>query len=136
MIIMEIEINEDGYVLNNGIHDAEIIDINVSNQSENVIATLVCKSEKGELFTFRFQGICVLNVSLFVQQNVIRDLIVKKYMDAEDDLKDIADLETYSFYKVNDLNNKIKNGEFTLARFVPSVGADVIIICKDVILNG
>lgn len=133
---LEIKIDEHGNVLNAGIHDAEIIDLNVSGKGESAKASLVCKSEAGEIFTFNFHGLYLCNLSLFMSQNVILDVIFFQNRDAESALKEILDLETHSFYKYNELNDKIKRGEIALVRFVPSVGADVTIICNSVSLNG
>lgn len=128
----EIKLSSNGVVINEGVHDAAIIDVKLSGEDENVNAIISCRSEKGEVFNFKFSAVRLFDLSFFGSQNVIRDFLVLTNVDAEDFVRDLKDLEKYTFEKYANLSNLVKQGSLIFARFAPAVGAQITIICKNV----
>lgn len=129
---MQLELDTDGTLLNKGIHDSTIIDVKISGDQ----ATVSCVSEQDQLHLFNFTGVKLFDVRFYGNQNVIRDVLVFNKIDAESDLKGLPDLEKYTFFNISDVNKKIMLGELTLVWFAPSNGAQIVILCSTVTLEG
>lgn len=124
----ELKIGADGNILNNGIHDASIIEAKVSGEGRNVQLTIKLKSEQSEYFNLSVDGVKFLNINFFGTQNIVADIFIFNKVDAMFELKKIIDLEKYTFEKYDSLNALIKKGDLVLVKIIPSVGGDFAIV--------
>ena len=60
------------------------------------------------------------------------DLYVITGMDASELVRSIPQLEVYSYLKYDSVIADIKNRKLTLVSIVPSVGADIMCLCRSV----
>lgn len=125
-------LNADGLVSNEGVHDASIIDVNVNGVGDKMSALILCKAEDGTKISFSLKGLRLFSMEFYGPQNVINDVLVVSKTDASSELKEFKDLEKFTFEKYDKLNKAILKGELSFVRLIPSVGAEIIALCKDV----
>ncbi|AZZ36489.1 hypothetical protein CIK05_06720 [Bdellovibrio sp. qaytius] len=129
---IEIEVNSNSYIVNSGLHDATIENINVNCVENSKRVSVECRAEDGRLFTLDFNDVVFFDINFLGRQNVIRDITVLSKKSAKKFLSEISNLESYTFHKIDDLELEIISGELTFVQFSASVGADLRIICKKI----
>lgn len=127
--LQEVELNSNNEVINQGIHDAAIVDVKVNGEGKDVLASITCRPEVGNPFVFKFSGVLIFNVNFYGRQNIILDMYLFKNQDVLSELKKIPELSR--MWDFEDLNRKIQDENLTLISIVPSNGAELAIVCKE-----
>lgn len=125
-------LNTEGAVTNESVHDARIVDVNVKGVGDKMSALILCKAEDETKISFSLKGLRLFSMEFYGPQNVINDVLIISKIDASSGLKEFKDLEKFTFEKYDKINKAILKGELSFVRMIPSVGAEILAICKEV----
>lgn len=129
---IEIELDASHAVTNEGIHDAEITEVNLRGEGSSKVAVIHVRAENGVAYLFRLEGVCYFSMDYFGPQNIISDFLILSGTDVDDLVREIDDLEKWTLNRYSDLSVRIKSGELALIKVTPSVGCEICCVCKKV----
>ncbi|MBK8203681.1 MAG: hypothetical protein IPK68_15595 [Bdellovibrionales bacterium] len=127
--------DDSGVVMNPGVHDAEILRIEIQGEELAKKSALIsCRAENNEEFVIHIEGIHFFSMNFLISQNVISELYFLNKRDPGDFLSGIAELEKYTFNRYKTVADQIIAGTLSLVAVVPSVGCEFTAICEKAFL--
>lgn len=123
------KLNDRNEVIEPEIHDCEIIGINLSGPKGDQKFNVELKAEDGLKYCLTASGVVYLYCSSFRVQNVVSYIEICSRVDCQNHLKKFEGIDTTVEITEN-LSGGILEGRWGLVNVVPSVGCEIICVCK------
>lgn len=123
---VKMKINSENELVEPELHDSEIFEINSSDLRQKQELKIKLETESREKFEFTFSHVSHCSLKTLFSQNVVRDIVVLKGQSLENNFGDYVQ----EWGTLESLQESwAVPSPMELIHFVPSVGAEVIVLC-------